>query len=352
VRNSFRQAATRRAAVACAALLLGASAVSGCGVAVQEASESIEEANLKLEQMDRPKQVDLSPFLDPALPEYRIGPGDRVTVDVAGFAELSRRGLLVRPDGRISLFLLEDVDVTGRTPTEIARALEGAYDEFIKEPKILVTVDEVRSSRYMVLGAVASPGIYPLEGPTTLIEALAQSGGFARGGENGRLIADVARSYLVRGSSVVPIQMAQLAAGDPSQNVYIHPGDLIYIPARFTGEVAVLGEVQSPAVVPHDGTLTLMKALGEAGWVTIDAKESTVRVIRGSLVDPQVYLVDAEDIAAGKARDVKLMPGDIVYVTSTEIADWNRVIQQILPTLQAALAARFLVEGALLFFPE
>lgn len=329
-----------RAAIAFVAL----AALCGCGVAVNEAPETLDEANRALEPIEPPAAPDMAPYLDPVLPEYRIGPGDRVSVDVAGLAELSREAQLVRSDGRITLFVIEDVEVAGLTTMETARTIESKLAPLVEKPQVVVTLIEARSQRFMVLGAVGRPGVYDLPGPLTVLEALALAGGLSTD-PSGKAAGDVSRAYLLREEKLVPVRFSRLFSGDRTQNVYVHPGDMLYVPPAWAGEVYVLGQVQSPTVIDMHGELTLMQALARAGWVTKEAKESAVRVIRGSLLDPKVYLIDAEDIGAGKARDVALAPGDIVFVTTTEIADYNEVINAIMPTLSAAVSARYMVDG-------
>jgi polysaccharide export outer membrane protein len=321
-------------------------------VAPRRAENTLEEDNWKLQPPPPRNPLDMAPYLEPRAPDYVLGPGDRISVDVAGVPELARRGLLVRPDGKVTLFLLDDVAVTGKRPQDVALELETKLSTFVPRPDVVVTVDDIRSQRFYVLGAVARPGVYPIDGPLTVLEALALSGGGLMGGENARSASDFSRAYLLRGSSVVPVNFDKLLAGDRSHNVYLRAQDLLYVPARWKGEVAVLGQVNQPRVLEHDGSLTLMEALAACGWVTIDGKETAVRIIRGSLAEPRVYVLDAEDIAAGDEKDGELLPGDIVYVTTTEIADWNEVIRGILPTLQAALAARFILDGFAIFPPS
>lgn len=335
--------------VAPGALLVLVALVSACGVAVTAAPESLDEANRLLMTGTPSPEVDMTPYLDPIVPEYRIGPGDRVSVDVAGQTALAREGLLVRPDGRITLYVVEDVDVAGMTPRQAARSIEKVLAPLVPDPHVVVTVAETKSQRFMILGAVQRPGVYPLDGPLNVLEALATAGGLIVD-PTGRPSGDLERTSLMRSGAVVPLRFQRLLGGDARQNVWIRPGDLVFVPPIRSGEVYVLGEVGSPAVVEHRGTLTLMQALAQAGWVTANGKETAIRVIRGSLVDPRVYVVDAEDIGAGKRPDVLLAPGDIVFVTTTEVADWNAIIDAIGPTLQAAVSARYLIEGTASIF--
>ncbi|NUN12848.1 MAG: polysaccharide biosynthesis/export family protein [Myxococcales bacterium] len=330
-------------------LLVLVGATAACTPSVIEATETLEEANAAYIEAhpQRNLPADMSPYLDPLVPDYVIGPGDRISVEVAGVNELSRRGLLVRPDGKITLPLLQDTVVAGLSPERAAREIETRLLPTLPKAQVIVSLDEARSQRFLVLGAVQNPGIFPLSGPITVLEALGLAGGVALVGETGRALADLSRAYLVRGKSVVPLNFDRLIGGDYQHNVYIRPGDMLYIPARHAGEVFVLGEVQNPGVFEFVPNMSVMRALAAAGWVNrVAAKETAVRVIRGALAAPHVYLIDAEDIAAGRRNDVAIRPGDIVFVTTTELQDWNDVLGQLLPTLQAAVSARYLIGAA------
>lgn len=327
-------------ALAIVALLLG-----GCGRSFTEADESVEEANLRFEQMSHPDPPDLTPLRSPDAAAYRIGPGDRLEVEVPSAPEMNRTGLLVRPDGRATLPLIGDVKLSGLTTEEAAKAISAGLAHYLRRSDVTVGIGEAQGARLLVLGAAATPGTFALRGPTTLLEALAEAGGVAGANSGTAPAADLERSYLLREGRIVPVRIDRLLAGDMTQNIYVRGGDMLYLQPAAAGEVFVLGQVQSPGVIPADSSLTLIKALSVAGGVTKDAKDSAVRIIRGSLIEPRIYLVDSQDITAGLRRDVHLLPGDIVFVTTTELADWNYILGQITPTLQSALSARYLIEG-------
>lgn len=319
--------------------------LAGCGRSFTEADESIEEANLRLEQAMNVPAPDLASLRVPDTAEYLIGAGDRLELEVPSAPELNRTSLLVRPDGRVTLPLIGDAKVSGLTPTQAGALISGEMTRFLRRGTVVIGLGEAQGARLLVLGAAANPGAFPLRGPTTLLEAVAAAGGVAGAGSGTAPVADLQRSYLMRDGRIVPVRIDRLLAGDMTQNIYVRGGDMLYLQPSATGEVFVLGQVQSPRVVPADSSLTLLKALTLAGGVTRDAKDGSVRIIRGSLLEPKVYLVDSQDMTAGLRRDVRLLPGDIVFVTTTEISDWNYLLSQITPTLQAALSARYVVEG-------
>ena len=113
----------------------------------------------------------------PVAPDYVIGPEDLLLVSVWKNETLSRQ-LPVRPDGKISMPLLHDIDAAGLTPLQLRDKIAKALAEYMPNPEVSVTVLEVRSDRVSVLGEVQRPGVLQLKAPTTVLEALAMAGGF------------------------------------------------------------------------------------------------------------------------------------------------------------------------------
>lgn len=113
----------------------------------------------------------------PVAPDYVIGPEDLLLVSVWKNETLSRQ-LPVRPDGKISMPLLHDIEAAGFTPLQLRDKIATALAEYMPNPEVSVTVLEVRSYRVSVLGEVQRPGVLQLKAPTTVLEALAMAGGF------------------------------------------------------------------------------------------------------------------------------------------------------------------------------
>ena len=109
--------------------------------------------------------------------DYVIGPEDLLLVSVWKNETLSRQ-LPVRPDGKISMPLLHDIQASGLTPLQLRDKIATALAEYMPSPEVSVTVLDVRSYRVSVLGEVQRPGVLQLKAPTTVLEALAMAGGF------------------------------------------------------------------------------------------------------------------------------------------------------------------------------
>jgi polysaccharide biosynthesis/export protein len=110
-------------------------------------------------------------------PDYVIGPEDMLQISVWKNDSLSRQ-LPVRPDGKVSMPLLHDIQAAGLTPMQLRDKITAGLQEYMPSPEVSVTVLEVRSYRVSVLGEVQKPGVLQLKAPTTVLEALALAGGF------------------------------------------------------------------------------------------------------------------------------------------------------------------------------
>jgi len=109
--------------------------------------------------------------------EYRLGPGDKLRIEVYKDAQLSQ-SVQVRPDGKITLPLVGDVEATGNTPIELRDTITRSLKEFVTNPTVTVIVVEALASKVYVMGEVTHPGTMELHGPTTILQALAMAGGF------------------------------------------------------------------------------------------------------------------------------------------------------------------------------
>jgi len=112
-------------------------------------------------------------------PEYQMGPEDVLRISVWENKELTL-DLVVRPDGKISMPLIQDVVAEGQTAAELANTIHDRLLTYIKEPQVSVIVLQVNAPKYFVMGNVAKPGTYSLRSETSVLQALALAGGFTQ----------------------------------------------------------------------------------------------------------------------------------------------------------------------------
>lgn len=161
------------------------------------------------------------------LADYKIGPQDLLKIDVWKEDQLTR-SVPVRPDGKITLPLLNDVQAAGLTPMELSRFIRDGLKKYLNEPQVTVTVAEINSRRIYVTGEVVRPGAYSLLPDMTVLQALSTSGGFTQ-------FARVKRIYVLRmenGKQVKHLfDYKEAISGKKAQdNLVLQPGDVIVVP--------------------------------------------------------------------------------------------------------------------------
>jgi polysaccharide biosynthesis/export protein len=288
---------------------------------------------------------------------FTLGPGDSLEIEVLG-TPASRVLTLVGPDGKIYFSLLPGLDVWGLTLGQTRDLLEKELAKYLSAPHVSVTLRAVGSKYVWLLGRLNHPGIYPLTGPTTLLEGLAGAGGSQRSASqaSSEELADLRHSFVVRQGQFLPVDFHRLLReGDMSQNIYLQPDDFVYVPSLMSQEVYVLGAVRLPRAVPFTERMSLISAIaGGSGmeryeWVaaggsdpgpfTKDANLSHVAIVRGSLSAPQIAVVDYSAILHGREPDLLLEPGDIVYVPNSPFVTLKRYFNIILNTFVGTVAA-------------
>jgi polysaccharide biosynthesis/export protein len=157
---------------------------------------------------------------------FRIGPEDVLDVQVWKNAELSRI-VPVRPDGMISLPLVNDIQASGLTPTDLRQQITQRLSEFVPSPEVSVIVREVHSVKVAVLGAVRMPGHYEVKSPATVLEMIARAQGLTEFADRGRIV--VLRQNGTTATRI-PFNYRKVAEGSEQDNFSVRPGDIIVVP--------------------------------------------------------------------------------------------------------------------------
>ena len=195
-------------------LILAAGLLAGCAAGVPDAPEV--------------------PLAATAASDYTIGPGDSLQIFVWRHADLSTT-VPVRPDGRISTPLVEDMEAAGKTPTELARDIEAVLQEYIRSPTVNIIVQEFVGTfgeQIRVVGQAANPQALPYREGMTLLDVMIAVGGLSEfaAGNRAKLIRRVGEEQ-----TEIRVRLDDLLNnGDIRQNVSMRPGDVVIVPeARF-----------------------------------------------------------------------------------------------------------------------
>ena len=160
-------------------------------------------------------------------PNYIIGASDELSIDVWKEADLSKV-VPVRPDGKISLPLLNDIQAAGQTPTQLANTITERLSKFVNNPQVTVIVTAINSQRVYVLGEVARAGAYPMLPGMTVLQAISSAGGLSQ-------FAKQKDIYVLRMDNGhqqrLPFDYKQVIRGQKTEeNVILKPGDTVVVP--------------------------------------------------------------------------------------------------------------------------
>ncbi len=239
-------------------------------------------------------------------------------------------------EGKIYLPDLGAIKIGGLSLAEAKKKMECTYRKEIQDVEVFLSYKERPMQKVQLMGLVERSSI-PVDGKIRLFELLSlakvPSG------------ANLFKSYVVREGCMLPVDLYKLVKeGDMCQNIVMRGGDKVYIADPAASPLMVLGEVNKQRVIDlPNGFMSLRQALAEAGGIPITGDKRYIQVIRGNLVHPRIYTLNWQHIIRLPTESLLLIPGDIVYVAASPIAEWDRFVEQILPSL---IGADLITRGA------
>jgi polysaccharide export outer membrane protein len=197
------------------------------------------------EQMS--EEAAITPYYNNFFNTYRLGPEDVISVEVFNQDRYSRKGIIIPPNGRISLSLIPGgVFVNGKTTSEVAEIIKKRYDEYIIDPEVTVSLDKAMSYRYSVVGDVLQPGVRLMSRRLTVTEALSEAGGVLSTGDRSKVY--VLRRQPDGHLDPILVNVSAIYKGKAADSTYLVPGDQIVVPGNrmkkvreWLGFTSVLG---------------------------------------------------------------------------------------------------------------
>lgn len=284
--------------------------------------------------------------------EYRVGPGDILSVTVFGHPDLTtpagvqrsaaESGFAVQADGSFFYPFIGTVMANNRRVADIREEIADRLAEFIPDPQVELRVAAFNSQSVLISGEVETPNSQNLTAvPLTLLGAINAAGGLTDQ-------ADAARVSLRRGDRITHIDLnGFLERGYRQNNPVLRNGDIVNVPKRRISEAFLLGEIADPDTIDlSQEQVTLTQALTRQGGLReVRADARGIFVFRDLSGQMTVYQLDTSS-PTGLLLGTKfvLEPEDVVYVTRSPLQRWNDTISRILPTVQAVSAVEALRE--------
>ena len=289
-----------------------------------------------LTEEDKRRQLEFLKQLDAQQePVYRINAGDKISIRVYNHPDLIMESL-VTPDGAIGVMFAGQVQVAGLTLEEASEKIKKIYAKYIKNPELGVFAIDVRSQTATISGAVNNPGMFVISNGMRLADLFAKAGGSAVRDFDDQMLdaADYQNSIYVRNGKVLPVNFSlAIEKGDRWHNIKLKKGDYIYIAVRSEAMVSIIGSINRPHKRLWDQNLGILELISSGLGLKEQYWQYGV-IIRGGMENPRFYRVDLDGIMQGRCANVRLQPGDVVYVPHDNVSEYNVFVRKLLPTAQ------------------
>lgn len=288
-------------------------------------------------------------FIPHTIEDRRLQVGDEVEISVFGQRDTIAENVPVAPDGKLYYRFLPGIQAEGRTAEDVAAEMESKLGHLFNNPEVSIIPTKFISNRFAIFGKVENGGVYSLDTPTTVRQAIAKAQGIALGKYHDSWIPihNYKESWLIRNGEKIPVNFESLMTKDDfSEDIYIRPGDVIYIASALGREVYLMGEVNQQQSQPFTAGLTLTQLIsgldaGAGGYNQDTADIKRVVILRDALNEPKVFKVNLEAIMRGREHNVFLEPGDIVYVPEKSFLFTRNLVKAMVRTFVTTFAGEF-----------
>ena len=277
---------------------------------------------------------------DPAEP-LKLLAGDVIQLTTVSANTRVYKGLIVDAKNQLHVPLAGDIVVGGLSLSEGEKRIEKALRRYEPYVRVNVIIEKATGHAATVLGAVKTPGRVTIHPGMRLADLFAAAGGpaIADSDREQTVIANLDAARLVREGKAVPVGLPEAIKGDPRHNIRVRAGDQLYVPPGTERLIMVIGDVNDPQPLAYRRGMRLSEALARAGGLSVRGDRNDIRIVRGPLRNPKVYVASVKDLVNNNTPDVVLAPGDIIYVTESWIASTGQLLNAIAPIISLAEAA-------------
>lgn len=293
---------------------------------------------------------DFNPW-QPLETHIQLTAGDILDIAIFGDEETNFSEVVIAPDGRLYYTFLDGLLAEGKTLPQLTSEIEEKVKEYFLNPVVTITPRFLAAQSFRVFGRVNTPGIFPLLGPTRLREGIGVAGGLLQEDFNAKShsaeqleeIVDLHASFIMRNHRKLNINFQTLLRDPLSrEDIFLKPGDYIYLATYTPRQVYVLGNVRFPARLEYIRGITLLEALADVqGWPSIDpyaADISRVMILRGPFCNCYAIETDVQKIILGEATNVVLAPGDVVFVLNKKMRFGRALVRLAISTFIQSFA--------------
>ncbi len=293
---------------------------------------------LSLHALSASAQTVLIPRQPPPPVEYTLGPGDQINIRVVDMEEFTDRTVRIDPNGYVDLPMIGRIQASGLTMDQLKDTLSSKLSRYINAPQVSLNLSENQTQTVSVIGSVNAPGIHPLSGPRRLLDVLSLAGGekadagsrviLTRQTSQGPLPITGAKLDGTGNFSTASLSLDDLLnAANPSENIFVRPGDVISIPKADV--IYVVGDVKKAGGFPLSShpSLSILQALSLAQGLDHDASPGRAKILRpvpGGDGKSKEIPVDISKILAGQNPDVPLFAEDILFIPNSAAKSVSR----------------------------
>jgi len=194
-----------------------------------------------------------TPQLQTRAPRYEIHAGDSFDVNFDLSPEFNQPGVVVQPDGYITLRAIGDIKVDGQTVPQLAQTLRKAYSKILHDPIISVVLKDFEKPYFIADGQIGRPGKYDLRGTVTLTQALAIAGGLSDSSKHSQVMLFRRVNDQWVEAKLFNVKKME-KTGNLDEDPYLHPGDMVFVPKNFFSKISRFIPQSSVGTMVHSGT--------------------------------------------------------------------------------------------------